>query len=402
MPHRPLRASLPLLALLAVACAGAQREPAADAPAPSPAAAPAGDPMAGEVPLATRADDWSAFLVHDNGDVGVWTVKAFPVFEQYACPEVIGLDDRGRAITCLSYSGTWTPVSVVQDGEWLGGLDFADVDPRIPRGELYTGGKRGHLFQVVGYQEGALDCRFVAAFPGHEIHTILAGELDPTNDTAELLVFTRPGELYEVTPTGEHGRFETRLVTELPGITRDAVALPPRGDEAPRIATVSRAGTLELLRFTPEGLHRTVLHRAPMGMGRIALAPARPNRPTLLYTTLDDGRILRHEERPDGWHTETIHRGPQGPRGLAAGRFGPTPDTETVALFGYSADITLLTRTPTGWHPETLFTDRDRGHWLSVAELDGRNATDELLASGYGARILLLTRPPGYGVEKTP
>jgi hypothetical protein len=90
-----------------------------------------------------------------------------------------------------------------------------------------------------------------------------------------------------------------------------------------------------------------------------------------------------------------VHVGPQGPRGLAAGRFHADPELESLALFGYSREVVLLTRRDGGWESEILFVDRDKGHWLSVAELDGRNETDEILLSGYGARVVLLARPPG-------
>jgi len=138
-----------------------------------------------------------------------------------------------------------------------------------------------------------------------------------------------------------------------------------------------------------------------MGMGRIALRPTRPGAPLVLYTTLDDGRIVRHEETTNGWRAETIYLGPQGPRGIAAGRFDADPEVETVAVFGYGKKVELLTRGDTRWTAETLFEDEDKGHWLCTAEVDGRNATRELVASGFGGRVVLLTRPPGYGRTET-
>ena len=108
--------------------------------------------------------------------------------------------------------------------------------------------------------------------------------------------------------------------------------------------------------------------------------------------------MLRHARDGAGaWATETIYLGPQGARGLVAGRFDADASVETVAVYGYSARVEMLSRRGTAWKVETLFRDRDKGHWLAVAELDGRNSTDEIVASGYGARIVMLSRPVGYG-----
>ena len=82
---------------------------------------------------------------------------------------------------------------------------------------------------------------------------------------------------------------------------------------------------------------------------------------------------------------------------IAAGRFHQDPKVETVAVFGYSGKVQLLSRIEGKWKVETLFQDTDKGHGLAVAELDGRNNTRELLSSGYSGRIVMLARPAGYG-----
>ena len=356
----------------------------------------ASDPSEGEVVLPC-AEGWEARLILDNENVGVWTVRAFPVFEQYAVPEIVGADDLGRCHVLTSYSGKWTDRPRIHDGLWLGGLAHADADPRVAGSELYTGGKSGNLYQLTPYENGALDGRLIAHLPGQEVHTLVAGELDPSNDTPELLVFTRPGGLYRVTPSGPHGGFETERLCQLPGRVRDAVALPP-GNGPPRIATVSRDGELRVLWFEDGLAQHAVVHAEPMGMGRVALRRDTGTGPLVLYTTLDDGRVLRHEGSGASWSTEIIHLGPQGPRGIVSGRFHADPAIEAVAVFGYSAEVHLLSRSPGGsWEQETIFRDRDRGHWLAVSELDGRNATEEIVGAGYGGRIFLLSRPPGYG-----
>jgi hypothetical protein len=139
-----------------------------------------------------------------------------------------------------------------------------------------------------------------------------------------------------------------------------------------------------------------------MGRGRLALAPRSDlDAPAVIYSTADDGSVWRHERpEPGVWRSEAIFLGPQGPRGIVAGRFHADPEVESVALFGYSKRVQLLSRRAGGeWSAEDLFVDRGKGHWLAAGELDGRNGTDEIVLSGYGARIVMLARPPGYGLD---
>lgn len=368
-------------------------------PPPVPATAPAlpaPDPRLNEVPLPAQ-NGWNAFLVLDNAPTGVWTVEAFDVFAQHGSPEIVGLDDLGRAHICVSYSGKWTPTTVISDGKWLGGLAHGDIDPRIAGAEIYTGSQQGNLYQIVAHRNLILDYRLIAVIPGREIHTLVAGDVDAAHDGPELIVFTRPGGVYRVTATGPHGTFEAKSLGDYEGRVRQALVLPHKPGETPEIVTVSRNGKLELLRLTKSGPQWKTAYEDQMGLGRIALHPVQDDKPMVLYATHDDGRILRLERAGENWKTEVIYHGPQGPRGIVAGYFNDDHNVETVAVFGYSKKVELLTREESGWRAETLFEDRDKGHWLAVAELDGRNNTQEIVASGYGARIVMLARPPGYG-----
>lgn len=361
---------------------------------------PNADPTNGEAPLPASAG-WHASLVIDNGGTGIWTVKSFQVFDHLGCPEVVGLDDRGRCHVLMSYSGRWTPITVLHDGKWLGGLTHGDIDPRVAGAEIYTGSQRGNIYQVRAHGQTLVDGHLIASIEGREIHTLVAGDLDPRSPGSEVIVFTRPGGLYRLAPTGKDGGFDLVKLMDLEGRIRDAVVLPARAGQTPRIACVSRTGKLELLQITEEGPRWSTVYAASMGMGRLALKPGRAEEPLVLYSTHDDGRILRHEEGAAGWSTQTIYLGPQGPRGIAVGRFDADPAVETVAIFGYSKKVELLTRTTDGWRAETLFEDLDKGHWLCAGEIDGRNGTQELFTSGYSGRIVLLARPPGYGRAET-
>ncbi|MEX0741435.1 MAG: hypothetical protein WD079_01475, partial [Phycisphaeraceae bacterium] len=286
---------------------------------------------------------------------------------------------------------------MISDGKWLGGLAHGDVDPRITGAETYTGSQQGNLYQIVAHPNLILDYRLIALIPGREIHTLVAGDVDAAHDGPELIVFTRPGGVYRVTATGPHGTFETKSLGDYEGRVRQAIVLPRQRDETPDIVTVSRNGKLELLRLTKTGPEWKTMYADRMGMGRVALRPMRDSKPVVLYATQDDGRVLRLERASGDWKSEVIYHGPQGPRGIVAGYFDEDHSVETIATFGYSKKVELLTRQGSSWQAETIFEDRDKGHWLAVAELDGRNNTHEIIASGYGARIVMLARLPGYG-----
>lgn len=360
------------------------------------------DPSQSEVPVEAAAG-WSGTLVVDQGPIGIWTVMALKVFPQFGCPEVVGLDDKGRLHAFWSYSGKWTPATAVNDGKWLGGLAQADVDPRIPGRELYTGSQNGNLWQVRAHLETFLDSRLVAQLPGHEVHTLVAADFDPQRPGDELLVFTRPGALFLATPrTDGLDGFETRRLGDLEGRIRDAVLLPSAPGKPTRVLTAGRHGKLEILSFAAgEPRWETVLE-TPMGLGRVALAPGATSSRTIAYAVADDGCVWRLELGEGEPKSERIYLGPQGMRGCAAGRFDADPSVETVAVFGYSGVVELLSRREGRWTAETIFTDRDKGHWLCAGEFDGRNSTDELVSSGYSGRVVLLSRPPGYGRPGMP
>ncbi|MFO1501093.1 MAG: hypothetical protein U1G07_22335 [Verrucomicrobiota bacterium] len=355
------------------------------------------DPSAGEVRLAA-GNGWEAFLIFDNNGVPLWTVEPADIIASHGCPEVVGLDDKGRTHVCVSYSGRWTTTTLMADPKWLGGFAHGDIDPRIAGSETYIGAQSGNLYQIVAWPNLILDYRLIASLPGREIHTLVAGQLDPSTAAPEIVAFTVPGGVFLVTPTGPHGAFEWKHLGDYVGRVRQALVLPHSPEAIPSIVTASRNGHLELLQIRGGQMTWQTIYQAEMGMGRVALRPRQPGRPLTLYSTLDDGRILRHEQaNQPGWLNEVIYNGPQGPRGIAAGQFDEDPEVETVLIFGYSKKVELLSRRGDHWKAETIFEDQAKGHWIAAAELDGRNNTSEIVATGYGGRIIYLSRPPGYG-----
>jgi hypothetical protein len=337
-----------------------------------------------------------ASLVYDN-DVGVWMVGSFKVFPTYGAPEVIGLDDKGRCTICAVYSGKWTRYDTIGEGKWLGALDQQDLDPDLPGPELYTGGTLGNLYQVYAHAPSVFSTRVLARVPGRELNTSVGADFLPEVPGNEVAYFTWPGGMYLL--SRPEGKFRLAHVADFPDLVRQAIVLPGKPGDPPEIATASRIGrvsTMTLKDGKPEW--KVVLQRR-MGFGRVALMPGSTPERTVFYSVCDDGIVSRHERQGGAeWRTETIYAGPQGHRGVAAGRFDADPARETLATFGYSGKVQLLTRTKEGWKAETMFVDRDKGHWIATAELDGRNSTDEIVCSGYGKRVVLLGRPPGYGL----
>ena len=205
------------------------------------------DPAKTEVPL-PAASGWQANLVIDNGDVGIWTVGTLQAFPRFGSPEIFGLDDRGRCLLLSSYSGKWTPFFTVEDGAWLGALVQLDLDPAIDGPEIYTGGKNGNLYRIVPHHRGGFDTALVARFPGEEIHTLVGGELLPQRPGAELVLFTRLGEVWLIEPRAG-GTVVPRRLADLRARVRQALVLPHREGERPWIAATCRSGEVLLLRL---------------------------------------------------------------------------------------------------------------------------------------------------------
>jgi hypothetical protein len=397
----------PVLGLLASCVAASSGGHVTDDDAPVDPDAPNTDVEVAEVQLQAAHDDWRAALVHDNGDQGgVWVVKAFRVRPNRGQQDIVGLDAKGRLLLFGGYSGRWHPRETIHEGAWLNGLVHADLDDRVPGKELYTGGKVGNLWQVVVHREGgAIENRLIGRFPAERINILVAGDLRPDLPGNELAVFTAPGQLHLVTrDASAPGGFTSTHLQRTDSHSRDALLLPAVDGAPPTVANAAANGVLELLTFGPGGVTSEVLYRSDVGMGRLTANRPGPGTPLRIYTTCDDGNVLRSERAADGsWSTTVIYAGPIGPRGVAAGRFSDDPKAETIIIYGYSKVVELLTRTAKGpWKSEVIFEAKDKGHSLWTCELDGRNATDEVILAGYGKRIVQLFRPPGYGRETCP
>jgi hypothetical protein len=364
---------------------------------------PEGDPRKAEVPM-PAASGWTAFHIHTTDSRVVVTGTAH-FTDYHGSPQVIVLDENGRCTILQSDSGKWRPEVVVEDGALLGAWAFGDLDAQIDGPELYVGGQNGNLYQIRHGGRRGYSTDLVATAPGASLGKFVIADLDPSHEGEEILAFSTAGPVFQLSPDpASDTAFLIRQVGSMPARVRDAVVLAPLGARPPRIAAVVQTGEVSLVTFADGRFDRTVLAKEPMSLARMARKLPRSGDPEVIYVARVDGLILRFAERNDGiWARELIFAGPQGPRGLVSGRFDADREAETVAVYGYSRKVYLLSRLGGGpWRVESIFTDIDRGHWLAGGEIDGRNATDELVGGGFGHHVFLLAREPGYGLDGVP
>ena len=351
------------------------------------------------------AQGWRSDLLLDLAPTGIWFAAPFDLYPQYAEPEVLALDDLGRAHVVISYGGRWTLQSTGPEGSWLGTAGQGDVDGRIPGPEAYLGAESGRVWQLVTHRrEGVLDRRLVAQLDGRAVHALAVGRFGPLPGQVSVLVFTEPAEAWRLTPRPDRDGFEAELLDGLDGRIRQALTVSG-ADGRDRVLCASRAGWVgwyDPLATAPERLRP--LHRLGFGRGRVVLARGSTFESGRAFSTAEDGTIWEHRWSVDqAPSNQLVYRGPQGPRGIAVGRFDPQTSGDQVAIFGYSGQVELLRpgSDPAAlWSSEVLLEDRTpdgvlhRGHFLSSAELDGRNSTDELLLCGFSGRLTLLARLP--------
>jgi len=339
------------------------------------------------------ASGWTARQLMPRTEVAVTRVAVIDIFPDRPDPAIVALDELGRCWIIAREQDGWSARETVHDRGGLTALARGDIDPRTPGSETFMGGSAGNLYLFGSHPQGAFDARLIAQFPGVEIHTVLAGDLDPFSKGDELLVFTQPRGASRVRADGPHGTFTSEPVHGLDVGVRDALLLPFEVGQLPVFATASASGRVELSSLTPDGPERSILFDGASGVARLARAPARFGRGPILYSCLDDGRILRHQRRAEGeWITETLHAGAAGPLGLVAGNFDPDPTVESLAVFTADGAVSLLSRHADRWSTRTIFEDLGSAAWLAAGELDGNNSTDELLACGAAGRVVLLSR----------
>jgi hypothetical protein len=363
---------------------------------------PAADPARGEVPMAGAAPGWDAFHLFTSDTWRLHCIGAARLTDQFGSPQVLVLDEKGRCVILQSDSGKWKPQVVVEDGRASSAWAHGDLDPREGGDELYVGGGGGTVYQVV-LRGGRWATAAVASLAGAPLSKLVLGDLVPARPGTEMVAFTNTGPVVEVrAPAADEGAFEMAPIGDLGSRARDAVLLPGSADRPPRVLVVLQSGEVALVTVVGGGIERTALCREPMSIAR--LARRRWDGPEVVYVARVDGLILRFAEDARGtWTREMIYAGPQGPRGLAAGRFDADPAVETVAVFGYSKKVQLLSRRPgEPWRAETIYTDVGGGHWLTAGELDGRNATDELVGGGFSYHVFMVAREPGYGLDGVP
>ena len=330
-------------------------------------------------------------------------IAAVDIFRTHGNRELVALDRRGICWMLLDDGGEWLVREAVHDGRPLAALGHGKVDPRVAGPGTFVGGESGTLYRIGVHPHGALDLQVVAHFPGEKIRFVLAGDLDLFQSGDELVVFTDPGGAFTVHPEGEHGAWTSAAVNGLPRGVRDAVLLPFEVGQLPVFATASSRGETHLASLTPDGPEVASLFAASVGATSVTVGTASHGEGPIVYTALDDGRVLRHRRDPRaGWLTEPIYSGPKGPRALAAGRFDSDPSVEALAVCQADGSIVLLTRTGDRFATSTLLEPSGYGTALVACEIDGRNMTDELVACRANGEIVILARSEDRAEEDLP
>lgn len=378
----------------------------------SPAALPKADPAGGEVPLPKAHPDWNAFHLFTSDTWRLHAIGAGHVTRPDGPPEVLFMDELGRAILLTGDSGKYSPRLLVEDSSSMSAWALGDLDPRVPGAELYIGGGSGKVHRVNAVRArrrwdpadatSAAPSDAVGSVDGASLSKFVLGDIDPAHPGNEMLALTNNGPVFDVRPDPNDMKgFVLDKIGDLGSRCRDAVLLPATAARPPRVAALLESGEVALLVRTKEGYSKESLCKEPMSIARLGRRKEVAGELEVVYVARIDGLILRFAEQPDGtWRREPIFAGPNGPRGLAAGRFDIDPTHETLAVFGYSRKVHLLRKRPgAAWEVETIFVDTGGGHWLTAGELDGRNTTDELVGGGFGYHVFLLTRTPGAGYE---
>ncbi len=395
---------------------GAKLSPERWACSSDPSLLPQDDPTKGEIRLSGSAPGWDAFHLFTTDCWRIHALGGGLLTKYYGSPQVVVLDEKGRCVILQSDSGKWSPQIVVEDGKSCSAWATGDIDPRIDGTEIYVGSGGGNVYQVVHQGRRGWVTEMVASIPDASLSKLIIGDVAPSRPGDELIAVTNNGPVYEIHPGPTKDKpFTFELIGDLGSRCRDAVLLPADGKRPARIAALLQTGEVALMTRTETGFDRKPMCNEPMSIARIARKPTvRRNapggvespgvEPEVVYVARTDGLILRFSERQDGsWMRDMIYAGPTGTRGLAAGRFDLDPRTETVAVFGYSKKVQLLSARPgEPWKVETIYTDFGGGHWLAAVELDGRNTTDELVGGGFSFHVFMLARAPGYGLADVP
>ncbi len=419
------RSWIPLLACLAAASTMAMAQnsgsdPETKAPRTSPerwacssdpSLLPQDDPSKGEIRLSGSAPGWDAFHLFTTDCWRLHALGGGMLTNYYGSPQVVVLDEKGRCIILQSDSGKWSSTVVVEDGRSCSAWAHGDVDPRVEGTEVYVGGGSGNVYQVVHQGRKGWSTVMVGTIPDASLSKFIVGDVNGAHPGNEMIALTNNGPIYEIRVDAKDQGFVFEQIGDLGSRCRDAVLLPGDSRKPPRVAALLQTGEVALVTRTEKGFDRKPLCSEPMSIARIARKPTAKRtgpggvegggaEPEVVYVARTDGLILRFAERPDGtWMRDMIYAGPTGPRGLAAGNFDSDPRTETVAVFGYSKKVQLLTARPgEPWHVETIHTDFGGGHWLAAVELDGRNSTDELVGGGFSFHVFMVARTPGYGL----
>ncbi len=299
--------------------------------------------------------------------------------------EIVAVAVDGRILVAYDDDGTWRSEVAGQGGGELIQCAIGDLRPDKPGDEIVavgmkTGGEDdgGPGAAVVAWREGDGWAHEVVAEDAALLHGVCVADLDPNRPGVEALLvgFTNTAILLSF----DDGAFSTRVVADLPGAGKNAVA------HAGGAAVACNDGSVVLVAADGGGtFSASVLERAPAGAARIGAADG------TLVVAYDDGSLglLRDGAR------EVIHDEPQKLRGAVLADLDPDVPGLEVATGGYGATVSLLERRDGAWTAKVVHRDDAKIHHVAAGDVSPRGEGLELVACGYSGKVFVI----GAGVR---
>lgn len=195
-------------------------------------------------------------------------------------------------------------------------------------------------------------------------------------------------------PDSEGGGWNTSLVWQTGGHVRKAVFADIVPDiEGDELYVVAKTGEATMLYQDETGFHHETIWTDPgtPGLARIAVGDADNDGKIEVLVGGDSMNVGLIEYTGSGWSGKVIFTDVNSIRGVAIGDYNPRNPGNEIAVFGYSARVSmLLPDGKGGWDAQTVFTDKGKGHDLALGDVDPIHDGNELIFSGFSKNLTMV------------